>query len=53
LSSRYDVVKIALDSRRPIAILFSALMVSVIPLAMALYKHGHMNFAAVLKNAFG
>ena len=42
-----------MDNRRPIAILFSALMASVLPLAVALYQHGQMNFGAVLKNAFG
>jgi hypothetical protein len=42
-----------MDNRLPLAILFSALMAAVLPLAAGLYLHGHMNLSAVLKNAFG
>jgi hypothetical protein len=42
-----------MDNRLPLAILFSALMAAVLPLAAGLYLHGHMNLSAVLKNTFG
>ena len=42
-----------MDNRLPIAVLFTTLMASVVPLAVGLYLHGHMNVGAVLKNAFG
>ena len=29
------------------------LVAAVVPLAVGLYLHGHMNLGAVLKNAFG
>jgi hypothetical protein len=47
------LISSSLDNRLPLTILFSALMLSVLPLAAGLYLHGHMSIAAVLKNAFG
>ena len=42
---------VAMDNHVPLSILFVALVVAVVPLAAALYLHGHMDFAAVLRNA--
>ena len=43
----------AMNNHVPLSILFSLLVAAVVPLAVGLYLHGHMNLAAVLKNAFG
>jgi hypothetical protein len=40
-----------MDNRVPLSILFMVLVASVLPLAGALYLHGHMDFGAVLKHA--
>jgi len=42
-----------MNNHVPLSILFSLLVAAVLPLAVGLYVHGHMNLAAVLKNAFG
>ena len=42
-----------MNNHIPLSILFLSLCGVVVPLSMALYMHGHANFGAVLKNAFG
>lgn len=40
-----------MDNRLPLSILFLALVAGVVPLAVGLYLHGHMDLGAVLRNA--
>jgi hypothetical protein len=42
-----------MNNHRPLALLFVALCLAVVPLSAALLVHGHANFGAVLQNAFG
>jgi len=39
-----------MDNRLPLSILFSVLVVAVLPLALGLYWHGHMDLGAVLSH---
>ena len=40
-----------MDNRLPLSILFVALVALVVPFAVDLYLRGHMDLAAVLRNA--
>lgn len=40
-----------MDNRLPLSILFVALVALVVPFAVGLYLRGHMDLAAVLRNA--